>query len=181
LLFAQGRYQEALTSYSQAVQRQPSASRSLIGQAATLNKLGQPDLALQTIEAALQGDGDWGDISTAFVWDQRAQALGGLGQYDEALAAANRAVGLDPTFAPAWSNRAVILWHLEDYETALASTERAIALDDTYQQAWFNQGRILSSLEQYREALVAYDRASQIATPTPPPTSGSTAPWCCGN
>lgn len=162
LLYSLGRYSDALNSFQQATQLKPNASQALAGQAAALNELKQYEPALQAINQALQGDGVWGDLNPSFIWDQRALALGGLGQYDEALAAANRATGLQPDYAKAWNNRAVVLWHLEQYDEALASTKKALELDASYAQAWFNQGRIYSNTQQYQQALNAYDEVLRL-------------------
>ncbi|HEY9878118.1 MAG TPA: tetratricopeptide repeat protein [Leptolyngbyaceae cyanobacterium] len=162
LLYNLGRYSDALNSFQQATQLKPNSSQALIGQAATLNELKQHEPALQAVNQALQGDGVWGDLGPGFVWDQRALALGGLGQYEEALAAANRATGLQPDYAKAWNNRAVVLWHLAQYDEALASTKKAIELDANYAQAWFNQGRIYSTTKEYQQALNAYDQVVRV-------------------
>ncbi|HEY9763642.1 MAG TPA: tetratricopeptide repeat protein [Trichocoleus sp.] len=162
LLYDLGRYSDALNSFQQATQLKPNSSQALLGQAATFNELKQYEPALQAVNQALQGDGDWGDLSPGFIWDQRALALGGVGQYEEALAAANRATGLQADYAKAWNNRAVILWNLEQYDEALASTKKAIDLDANYAQAWFNQGRIYSTTKQYQQALNAYDKVLQL-------------------
>lgn len=168
LLSELGRHQDALTAFTQAVQLQPQASSTLLAQAATLNHLGQYEPALQAIEQATQGDQNWADHQTpAFIWNQRAQALSGLGDHQAALAAANRAIGFAPDYAPAWNNHAVILWHLEDFAQALTSIRQATTIDGSYAQAWFNQGRILSSMQQYSDALAAYDEAIG-RDPSPP-------------
>ncbi|MBD0267944.1 MAG: tetratricopeptide repeat protein [Cyanobacteria bacterium Co-bin8] len=157
-----GRYDDALNAFQQAAQIKPDSSRVLMGQAAALNHLQRHEPALEAIDRALQGDGVWGSFTPSQIWDQQAQALGGVGRYDEGLAAANRAIELQPDSAAALNNRAVILWHLEQPEEALASTQKAIKLDPSYAPAWFNQGRLLSTTGEHAQALAAYDEVLRL-------------------
>jgi tetratricopeptide (TPR) repeat protein len=162
VLSARGAYSEALLSYSQAVAMQPDLARGLVGQCFAFNKTADYASAQAACEAALQmGDNEWWDLGPAEGWAQLAQALAGQGSYEDALAAANRAVGIRPDYAAAWGDRGVILWYLEDYEGAIASTQQAIQLDEQAARPWANLGSILRSLGQYPEALAAYDAALQ--------------------
>ncbi len=167
---------EALTSYTRAVELAPESSRALVGQCATLNQTEQYEAALEACKIAIQGDGHWWDVGAAQAWNQQSHALAGMGNYDEALAAANRAVGIAPTFAAAWSDRSVVLWYLEDYESALDSVNQALTLDPNFAQAWGNQARIYRSLGElwaadwnpdaatryYQQSLAAYTRALEL-------------------
>lgn len=55
--------------------------------------------------------------------------MGKLNRLDEALAAYDRAIGLDPSLALAHSNRGSILWSLHRLDEALVEYDRAIQLD----------------------------------------------------
>ncbi|NJL86354.1 MAG: tetratricopeptide repeat protein [Leptolyngbyaceae cyanobacterium SM1_1_3] len=158
------KYAEALTSYSRAVDLKPEHSRALVGQCTLLNKLEQYEMAIAACKQALapESDGIWWEIGPAQAWIQQAYALTGQGDYEAALASANRAVGISPNFTEAWSDRSVILWYLERYAEALASTQKAIELDPTYARAWANQARILRTLEEDEAALSAYERALEL-------------------
>jgi tetratricopeptide (TPR) repeat protein len=159
LLSQLGKPVEALSAHEQALKIVPTYSLALVNRAALLNQLGRYEEALTTSEQAINGNGQWGDASLAFAWDQRGQALAGLNRLDEALAAANRAVALAPQSVEAWNNRSVVLWRMENYPEALAAAERVIGLNPSYAQGWFNYGRILRSLGRNDQALAAYDQA----------------------
>lgn len=156
------RPEEALVSYTQAVTLQADHSRALVGQCAMLNQLGQYDAALEACDQAIAGDGEWWQPGAAQAWSQKSFALSGLGQPEEALAMANRAVGIRPIYAEAWNNRAVVLWYLERYPEAVESTNRAIELDAAYARPWATQGSIRRALGQYELALMAYEQALHI-------------------
>lgn len=159
-----GRHGEALVSYDWALKISPKYSEALVNKCAALNRSAQkPEdftAALAACEMAIQeGDGRWGEEGIAFAWNQRGNALTGLGRYEEALASIQRAIALQPDYASAWSNRAVTLWRLGRYDEALASNQRATDIEPSSSQAWFNQGRILTTLGRFDEAAVAYQQA----------------------
>jgi tetratricopeptide (TPR) repeat protein len=168
VLAARESYSEALLSYSQAVAMQPDLARGLVGQCAAFNKTGDYASAQAACEAALQmGDNEWWELGPAEGWAQLAQALAGQGSYEDALAAANRAVGIRPDYGAAWSDRGVILWYLEDYAEAYASTLKATELDPQVARPWANLGSIFRSSGQYPEALAAYDNALYLDPNSP--------------
>jgi tetratricopeptide (TPR) repeat protein len=156
------RYEEALTSYSRAVQIKADYTMALVGQCKMLNKTRQYEPAAAACDLAMQGDGTWREGGVAEGWTQRSIALTGQGKYEDAMAAANRAVGIKDDYAEAWNYRGVIFWYLKQYPEAIASIQRSISLDPTYAQAWANQAAVLRTLGQYDSALSAYDQAIRI-------------------
>jgi tetratricopeptide (TPR) repeat protein len=159
LLEKLGEDDKALSSYNKAIQINPKSSLAQVNRCATLNRMGNYKEAFTSCENAIAGDGNWGDKNPAYAWNQRSSALIGLGQYPDALAAAERALNINTNFAEAWNNKGVSLWHLQKYDDAQAALQKALELNPKYSQAWFNQGRILSQIKQYKEALAAYDKA----------------------
>ncbi|MDX2228505.1 MAG: tetratricopeptide repeat protein [Leptolyngbyaceae cyanobacterium bins.349] len=152
---------EALTAYNRTLELQPTWAQALLAQCTTLNHLRQAEAALAACQKAIQSDDDWGTADSANAWNQQSVALAMLNKPEEALAAANRAVGMRPDLAIAWSDRAVILWYLKRYPEALASVQQAINLNNNDARSWANLGRILRSLNQPERALAAYNEALQ--------------------
>ncbi len=66
-----------------------------------------------------------------------------LTQYDEALAAYDKAVSINPNFAEAWYNRANVLLDLKKYHEAIASYDEAISNKNDFVEAWSNRGLVL--------------------------------------
>lgn len=152
---------EALTAYSRAVELQPTA-KTLLGQCFVLNQLRQAEAAIAACQKALQEKEGLDPAEVAQAWNQQSYALSVSGKLEEALAAANRVVGMRPDWSEGWSDRAVVLWHLQNYEEALASVEKAISLNDQDARAWANQGRIWRSLNEPEKALTAYTQALEL-------------------
>jgi serine/threonine protein kinase len=85
-----------------------------------------------------------------------------LGRYEEALAAFEQALRLDPHFADALFGKGNALYFLKRYEDALLAYEQAIRLDPYNPAFHNNKGSTLYSLGRYREALAAYKQALHI-------------------
>lgn len=175
---------EALTSYTQAATLNPESSRALVGQCTTLNQLQRYEDALAACQQALQGDGDWWQPGAAQSWSEQAQALAGAGMLEEALAAANRAIGIRGGYAEAWNNRSVVFWYLgiqaeadeaalQQFAAAVDSAQQSIELNPDAARPWANLGRIFRSQGQllfelgdtesaaslYQDAREAYEKA----------------------
>lgn len=153
---------EALTSYNRAVELKENHARALVGQCSLLNKLKKYKPAAEACQTAIKGDGIWWELGAAQAWNQLSHALTAQGEHEEALAAANRAVGIAPDFAEAWSDRAVILWSLKRNQEALASNQRALALNAADPKILANQARLLRASERNEEAIAAYMKALEL-------------------
>ncbi|MCU0566306.1 MAG: tetratricopeptide repeat protein [Oculatellaceae cyanobacterium Prado106] len=156
------RYEEALTSYTRAVQIKADYSLALVGQCTMMNKTKQYEPAFAACEQAIQGDGTWRENGVAEAWTQRAIALTGQGKYEDAMASANRAVGINPDYVEAWNYKGAIAWYLQDYPGALVAIQKAIDLNPTYAQAWVNRATVLRTMGLYDSALTSYDQAIRI-------------------
>lgn len=108
---------------------------------------------------------------------------------DEALAAYDEALRLNPLLTEAWSGKAAVfialgdhervrekaarqkkasqsdkghtLMSLRRYEEALQASEEALQLDPTYFWAWKTKAYALSGLKRYEESIQAYDETLQ--------------------
>ena len=149
---------EALVSYSRAVAIKADSSQGLLGQCTLLNRQGVYEEALAACDAAMDGDGDFGPRTLAKAWNERSIALTGAGQYDEALASINRAVGIEPDYVAAHNHKATIFWYLGRYGEALVANQQALTLDEDYARGWCTRGVILRAMGQTQQALTAYDQ-----------------------
>lgn len=80
-------------------------------------------------------------------------------RYDEAKAAFERALMLEPKCAEAWNGIGRVNYHVGTPEASLAAYERAIAIDPHFDHAYYGIGILLSAkLGKYEEAIVAFQR-----------------------
>ena len=83
-------------------------------------------------------------------------------KYNEAIAAYDKAIELDPDYTYAWYSRGISLDDLERYEEAIASYDKALELDPDYTYAWYNRGISLGKLDRDEDALESYDKALEL-------------------
>jgi tetratricopeptide (TPR) repeat protein len=96
--------------------------------------------------------------SAAQAWE-RAKTLRAAGRVEEALAACDRALAIDPLYAPAWCGKGDLLRERERYEEAVAAYDHALANDLLLAVAWYGKAQALNKLKLRDEALQAYERA----------------------
>src|SRR5712692_3640397 len=72
-------------------------------------------------------------------------------QHEEALAAHDRAIRLNPNYPDAYFNKGLTLSGLKRYEEALAAYDQTIRLDPNYASAYYSKGNVLSDLKRYEE------------------------------
>lgn len=73
-------------------------------------------------------------------------------RYEEALAACDKALALDPNYASAWLNKGVALAGLRRDAEALAAYNRVLELDHSNATAWRNKANGLRKLGRTAEA-----------------------------
>ncbi len=103
------------------------------------------------------------DNFDAINWYNKGVELAEAGNYQEALAATERSIGIQPNFSLAWTSKSGILVMLGEYSEALNASENAIALrpDDVY--AYCNKADALAGLGRYDEAVHAAEKALAIS------------------
>lgn len=84
------------------------------------------------------------------------------GRYNEALAAYEEAIRLNPNYAAAYNNKGNALYILKHYEEAISSIEQAIRLDPKYVSAYYNKANALELLGRHIEAQQAREKAKQV-------------------
>lgn len=70
----------------------------------------------------------------------KAQALAGLGRYQDAVGELDRAIALEPSLADAYAFRASALRRLNREDAALADLERALSLEPQHAEALLERG-----------------------------------------
>jgi tetratricopeptide (TPR) repeat protein len=102
-------------------------------------------------------------------WFEKGEELSMNGSTEEALAAYEWAVELDPEMAEAWIGRGYAKSRLAfidkdpaGYNESLLSFERAIELNRSQVQAWNGKATVLSMMGRYDEAVEAHDASLEI-------------------
>src|SRR6266567_2481396 len=99
---------------------------------------------------------------TKMEWFEEGNRLSDLKRYEEALAAYEQAIRLDPDDVTAYYKKSAALIKLKRYEEALITLEQAIRLDPNYARAYTDKGAILNQFGRYEEALIALEQAIRL-------------------
>ena len=168
LLARQGRRDEALPLYDQALAARGDFLEGLFNRAGLLLELKRPEDALKNYErvVALRPD-------LFIAWNNRGSALRALQRPEEALASFERAVALNPSHINALTNRAMALWDLRRLPDALAAADHALALQPGHAEALYTRANILRDLGRVAEALAAYERVLAIQPAHPHALNGA--------
>jgi serine/threonine protein kinase/tetratricopeptide (TPR) repeat protein len=98
----------------------------------------------------------------AVVYSNLGSALFNAGHIDEAREAQQRAVELDPHYAPSWYNIGHALFHSNRPAEAITAYRRALELDPGFAPAHYNLGFTLQSQGDLDGAIAAYRRAGEL-------------------
>jgi len=153
----QGRHEQALQQYEQALALSPDHPGILNNYAAVLEKLNRLDEAIaiyQRIQAQIPPH--------AGVLTNLGVVLMKLGRLDEALVKIEQAIRLAPRYAEAFNSRGNVLFRLRRLEEALESYDRANTLRPGHLTSLLNRAFVLQELKRYGEADAAFAEVMEI-------------------
>lgn len=116
-----------------------------------------PDDALRLCDAIVQGNAE-----AAITWNNRAILLRRAGRFDEALASAEHALAINPTYAKAWNNKSNALLHLARFGEALESAEQALQLDPLLTGPYLAKASSLAQMDRFADARTCIAEALRL-------------------
>ncbi len=156
-LYNRGRYEEALSAFEHAIQKDPTFAYAHEGKTSALYALERYQEALTSVEIALKLAPDY-----AMSYADKGNILYEFQCYDDALGYYDRALKLDPRLVDAYLGRATTLCSQRRYQEALAAYEQAIQLDPDNSQAYDGEAWTLRQLQRFTEALALSEKAIQL-------------------
>ena len=146
------------------VRENPKASSTdkAIAKAVSLQDQGKKEEALKI----------WRGIADAFEEVDRELAAGAwfsvgylleLGKPEDAIAAYDQALRLEPDKVAAYNNRGLVKNLLGRHEAAIADYDEAIRLKPDYEKAYLNRGMVKISLSRIDEARQDFEKARDLA------------------
>lgn len=155
--YDQGRYVEALSDLTRALELDPHNAIAYNDRGNTYYEQQRYDEALADFTRALELD-----QQNAYTYFNRGNTYYDLGRYHEALADFTRTLKLDPQNAHAYNNRGNLHQVQGRYAEALADYNRALDLNPQFAEAYTGRGRVHHDQKRYAEALADYDRALDL-------------------
>ncbi len=156
-LFNQGRLNEAVLAFQQALQLVPDFTEAHSNLGNILYYQGKHDEAVACYQQALRIRPD-----DSGVYNNLGNVLVAQGKFAEAVAACQRAVQLDPTNAGAFNNLANAFKGFKDFDQAVACYRQAVYVNPDYAEAYNNLGLTLMEQNKPAEAMVSYQQALRI-------------------
>ena len=157
-----GDYEEAITSYDNALKIKPDYHEAWVNRGIALGNLGRLEEAIASYDEALKIKPDYHSA-----WYKRGRALDDLGRYEEAITSYDNALKIKPDYHEAWVNRGIVLVNLSRMEEALTSHDNALKFKLDYYYAWFSRGITLGLLGRLEEAITSFDNALKIKPDDP--------------
>lgn len=156
-LFKEGRLDEALVCYREAIRLEPKYPEPHYNLGLALVRLGQPDAGIESYREALRLRPDYPEAH-----NNLGTALLAQGRHEEAAEHYVKAIELKPDFAEPYSNLGNVLNAQGRLEEALLRYEQAVSRKPDYAEAHYNWGNSLAALGRMREAVGHYERALEI-------------------
>lgn len=137
-----GRLEQAVASYTRAVQIKPESAEAHYNLGVTLSSLGKPKEAVASYDKALRIKPDYADAHYNL-----GNALKNLGKPEEAVSSLNKALQIKPDFAEAHNNLGNTLSDLGRRVEAISSLAKALQIKPDYAEAHRN----LSTVKKYQD------------------------------
>ncbi len=157
VLHSAKRYTEAVSSFKQAIQIDPSDAQSYYGLGVTYNAQKRYDDAIASYQKAIEID-----PSYATAHNNLGSTYNDQKRYDDAIASYQKAIEIDPSDAMAHNNLGNTYNDQKRYDDAIASYQKAIELDPSYATAHNNLGITYNAQKRYDDAIASYQKAIEI-------------------
>jgi tetratricopeptide (TPR) repeat protein len=108
---------------------------------------------------------------TAEEYETQCYSYYRIEKYDEAIAACNRAIKINPQYVLAYHNRGNVYFAQKEYDKAVADFSKVIKIDSQFAWSYRNRGRIYFVQKEYDRAIADYNKAI-VLDPTYPHNYG---------
>jgi tetratricopeptide (TPR) repeat protein len=158
-LQVQGRLDEAIEHYEQALRIDPKYALAHYNFGIALAMKGQLEEAIRHYEQALRIDPKYAPAHTNL-----GIALAKMGQLEKAMRHFEQALQIDPTDGPTHANLGLALATKGEVEKAIRHFEEALRIDPKMAPAHYNLGNALQVQGRLDEAIEHYELAQRIDT-----------------
>ncbi|MBC6419055.1 MAG: tetratricopeptide repeat protein [Prochloron sp. SP5CPC1] len=156
------RFDTALVALNRAIEIAPDNPADFTTQGELRFFLGQYRGAIESFNQGIEIRKNLGLPKSALLYNNRGLARLNLKQYELAQTDFERAIAINPNYAPAWENQGYLFLLSGQYPESLAALNRSLELDPDNVNGWHNRGATLYALKRYEEALDSFDQALNL-------------------
>ena len=156
-LARQGKHEEAIAAYGEAIAKNPRYAEAHNNLGNLLREAGRTEAAAKSYETAVRCRRDY-----ALAHFNLACLRQAAEQLDKARSAYGKAIAAKPDWAEPHYNLATIDRAAGDHEKAAAGFRRTVTLDPGHGGGWNNLGLVMRRLGRHAEALAAHARAMAV-------------------
>ena len=142
-LFGQGRYDEAIGCFNQAIEKNPRFAFAYHNRGSAYGKVKNYTQAIADFTQAIAIDANY-----ATAYSGRGFAYCGTEDYERAAADFSRAISLSPNYAAAYYGRGIVYTYLGHYEEAMRDYQKALAINPQLDAARTNLDMIRKALNR---------------------------------
>ncbi|MBE0537551.1 MAG: tetratricopeptide repeat protein [Phycisphaerae bacterium] len=157
ILEAQGRFDEAVAAYGQAVSLKGDFAEAWLNRAIALTSAGDTQSAERACAQALELRPDWARAHDVMGYVHQCK-----GAFQEAEASFRRAVELEAGYAEARNHLGAALNRRGDFAAAAAQLRQVVATAADYAEGWNNLGISEKGLGRLAEAAACFRRAVEL-------------------
>ncbi len=152
-----GRFDDALKSYTMAIEFNSNYAEAYFNQGNTLNQLGRLEDALQSYDKAIALEPGYVDALI-----NRGSILSETQHFSKALASFDLALIYAPGNSEALLNKGIALNKLKRFDEALNYFNKVTLVRPDSAEAWSNQGITYHELKQFDKAIDSYEKAMEL-------------------
>jgi len=156
-----GYLESALDCYDKVIEIKPDFHEAWINRSKVLDRLGRYQEATTNYYTAIALQSGNKKVLLDHWYDLGCELVN-LGQHEEAIAAFEKVLEIDPQFHDAWNGLGTSLNGLGRYKEAIAAFEKALEIDPKFHKAWNGLGNSLGELGEYNEAIAVLGKVLEI-------------------
>jgi len=153
----QGKLEEAIEAYNEALAIKPNYADACYNMGVTLEEQGKLEEAIEAYNKALSLKPDYAEA-----YNNMGIVLKDQGKLEESIEAYNKALSIKPDYADACYNMGVTLEEQGKLEEAIEFYNKALAIKPDHAVAYNNMGIILKDQGKLEESMEAYNKAIAI-------------------
>lgn len=150
-------YEEAVKSYTEAIQLQANNSMFYNSRGCAYDNLGEYNKAISDYNVAIA----IGPLNAVFYYD-RGHSYDKLEEYDKAISDYTRAIELSPNNATAYNNRGSIYIVLGRTDEAISDFNKAIELNSKFANPYKHLGNIYKEQSDYTRSIEFLSKAIEL-------------------